>query len=222
MTPEMIGSRFPNIHETCSRYGLDIIKDRIPVAPAAHYMMGGVATDLWGCSSVPGLFACGEVACTGVHGANRLASNSLLEDLVFAYRIAGLLGHAMYPMPKADALAPAPRPNVPANTAPVQGILELQKLMTAHAGITRAGEGLEQALTRLKAMRVAPVPAASAPELHEWGAMHLAAGLILQAAFLRTESRGCHFRVDFPHPDSDWERRLYFSRGEEYAGVVVG
>ena len=220
MESDRIRNRFPNINETCRQYGLDISKDAIPVAPAAHYMMGGVATDLWGRSSLPGLFACGEVACTGVHGANRLASNSLLEDLVFAHRIAVLLAREPGTAPPLRVLTPAQRPRTPSHGDPARGIADLQGLMTGAAGITRTGEGLAQALACLRALSLAPTPLEAPVEEHEWANMILVANLILQAAFLRTESRGCHFRSDFPQPDPAWERRLRFSR-EDVAGSVA-
>jgi len=211
--PERIRNRFPNIAETCRQYGLEILRDQIPVAPAAHYMMGGVATDLFGRSSLPGLFACGEVACTGVHGANRLASNSLLEDLVFAHRIAGHLAEDRPAMPKPETLVPAPIPGAP-ESDPGAGIADLQRTMSAHAGIGRTGAGLTEALTHLRSQPLAPVILEAEPKRHEWANMLLVANLILEAAFLRTESRGCHFRADYPLPDESWKMRLYFSRAE--------
>lgn len=211
--PERIRSRFPNIAETCRQYGLEITRDPIPVAPAAHYMMGGVVTDLYGRSSLPGLFACGEVACTGVHGANRLASNSLLEDLVFAHRIAGLLDEQHTAMPSPETLVPAPIPGAPA-LDPAEGIADLQRTLSAAAGINRTGAGLTEALTHLRSQPLAPVALATEPKRHEWANMLLVANLVLEAAFLRTESRGCHFRADYPRPDEAWKMRLYFSRAD--------
>ncbi|MGE5528982.1 MAG: L-aspartate oxidase [Patescibacteria group bacterium] len=218
MTPERIRTRFPNIHETCRHYGLDITREPIPVAPAAHYMMGGIHTDLWGRSSVPGLFACGEVACTGVHGANRLASNSLLEDLVFAHRIAEHLAREAEAAAPAASLRPAPLPEIPAGITPEAGLGDLRRTMAAAAGITRNGKDLNQAMARLKPAPGSPVRPEAPPPVLEWANMSLVAGLMLQAAFLRSESRGCHYRVDYPEADPSWERRLYFSR----EGAVEG
>lgn len=215
---EVVKSRFPNIYETCRQYGLDITAEPIPVAPAAHYMMGGVVTDLWGRSSLPGLFACGEVACTGVHGANRLASNSLLEDLVFAHRIARFLAEEEPPRPSAAAIAPAALPAVPAGMDPEEGIAILRRTLSEAAGITRNGPTLAQALGSLRALPLAALGDGEPPKRYELANMLLVAGLILEAAYLRTESRGCHFRADFPKTDPAWERRLYFAR-EETKGV---
>lgn len=218
--PETVKSRFPNIYETCLQYGLDITREPIPVAPAAHYMMGGVVTDLWGRSSLPGLFACGEVACTGVHGANRLASNSLLEDLVFAHRIARCLAEEM-PPPFPDSSTPAPLPGVPADLETEEAMALLRRTLSEAAGITRNGPTLARALERLRGLPLAALAEGEPPKRYELANMFLVARLILKAASLRTESRGCHFRADFPKTDPAWERRLYFVRGEEDEGVSI-
>ncbi|MGE5552061.1 MAG: L-aspartate oxidase [Bacteroidota bacterium] len=217
MAPERIRTRFPNIFETCRQYGLDITKSPIPVAPAAHYMMGGVVTDLWGRSSLPGLFACGEVACTGVHGANRLASNSLLEDLVFANRIATLQAREPGDLPAAGDLRAAPCPDAPDGLEAERRIADLQRIMAAAAGIARTGDGLARALAEIRAWPLMPGSLTASPLQHELANMTLVSNLILEAAFLRTESRGCHYRADYPQPDPAWERRLYLARGREVA-----
>lgn len=215
LTPERIRQRFPNIYETCLKYGLDITAAKIPVAPAAHYMMGGVVTDLWGRSSLPGLFACGEVACTGVHGANRLASNSLLEDLVFARRISLFLEKETPGPPSWAEMTPAPAPDGMAVADHGDARLRLQGLMQSAAAITRTGIGLTDAMDTLRSQLYAALPLEAPVEAHELANMALISQLILQAAFLRTESRGCHYRADFPALDPAWERRIFFSRHQE-------
>src|SRR5437868_8554764 len=140
--------RFPRIYETCAQYNLDITKDLIPVRPAAHYLMGGVRTDLEGRSNVPGLFAAGEAACTGVHGANRLASNSLLEGLVFGARAAQAMSKQLREARDTHAAAveaTSPQPEFPVD--------ELKKLMWSKAGVVRNGTGLEQALEKINQWR---------------------------------------------------------------------
>ena len=218
LSAERIKSRFPNIYETCRQYGLDISTAPIPVAPAAHYMMGGVATDLWGRSSLAGLFACGEVACTGVHGANRLASNSLLEDLVFAHRIAMLLADKPLSLPDPERLLPVPEVRLPVTEDPHGLTKDLRQLMTNAAGIARTGGGLAAALDRSRSFKLETPAMDTSLASRESGNMLTVMKLILQAAFLRTESRGCHFRTDCPQADPIWARRLYFSRDADTLG----
>ena len=162
--------------------GLDPRTTPIPVAPAAHYHMGGIATDVWGRSSVEGLWAVGECASTGAHGANRLASNSLLEAVVFANRIAERLRDASPSSPTQAQPVAAPPP------LPALAHAELRGLMQAHAGVVREASGLSAALDRIDALC----------DAH--GACHalVAARLIVFAALARTESRGAHFRSDYP------------------------
>jgi L-aspartate oxidase len=186
--------RFPTILASCRSHGIDPVRELIPVAPACHYSSGGVWTDLHGQTSVPGLFACGEVACTGVHGANRLASNSLLEGLVFARRIAAHLANGLPALrePVADTRVPG---LVDADVVP-----ELQRVMTVGAGVIRSATGLSEAGATLGKLIEQP---AGEPGTPGWEATNLVtvASALIAAATAREESRGSHWRED--HPDRD-------------------
>ncbi|MBI3946269.1 MAG: L-aspartate oxidase [Armatimonadetes bacterium] len=207
-----IRERFPTISKTCDSYGIDITRQPIPVHPSAHYSMGGAATDVWGRTSVPGLYACGEVACTGIHGANRLASNSLLEGLVFGHRAA----HAILEeAPPLLHVAPARIDWHPARTDIEPTIRRLREVMWDNVGIARDAEGLRRALAALHELE----PAAAAPSLDprtaELRNMLTVGRLIAEAALVREESRGGHYRTDFPtHDDARWRRHILFVRGD--------
>jgi L-aspartate oxidase len=209
---EYVRRRFPTIAEACAQAGLDLATDRIPVSPAAHYVMGGVETDLDARTSIPGLLAAGEVACTGVHGANRLASNSLLEGLVFGARAAG----AMTDPPRAAALRPCDVTGW--QVGPHGGDAEpdpdqVRDLMWRHAGLLRERQSLEHAVSRLEGWAGAVAAAAAANERsHEFRRVQslVTVGLLIaRAALRRQESRGGHFRTDFPsHDDLHWRKHV--------------
>jgi L-aspartate oxidase len=205
-------SRFPQIYRFCDEHGLDLARDLIPVSPAAHYMMGGVRTGLWGETTVPGLYACGEVACTGVHGANRLASNSLLETVVFAKRIVQRTcrqpGEPLPPTPDAQ---PLPPPSASPAEAPPLSLAALQSLMWQYAGLRRDGRGLARLCAVLRLWETRLPPAQDRPS-HELANLLLCGRLLAEAALQRTESRGAHYREDFPQPDDAWRRHLVFRR----------
>ena len=207
-----IRDRFPNIHENCLGYGIDITREPIPVVPAAHYQCGGVETDGNGASSLSGLYAIGEVACTGLHGANRLASNSLLEACVLAHRCV-------------ESIAPSPAPagdewlrdlNVPdwtsGDAVDVDELVviyhnwdEIRRLMWDYVGIVRTTKRLQRAATRLRSLeheiRDFYWNFKVTTDLLELRNLCTVAGLIVDSALLRQESRGLHYTLDFPDPN---------------------
>ena len=193
--------RFPTVFELCMEEGIDPRREPVPVAPAAHYHMGGVAADLDGRSSLPGLWVVGEVARSGVHGANRLASNSLLEATVFGQR-AGESVRATRPAPvdetRALEAAAVPGP-VPAAEVTDPVVTELRRVMDERVGVVRDRAGLAAGIEVVEALATRLEPVAS-----EVRNMVDAARLIARAALVRTESRGAHFRSDYPAPDPAW------------------
>jgi len=194
--------RFPTILENCRQRGIDPVTDLIPVAPAQHYVSGGVRTDLWGRSSVPGLYACGEVACTGVHGANRLASNSLLEGLVFARRIVAAIEDDRHER------APARMPSGPTGLLPHAVRRSLQQVMDADAGVLRSAQSLADATEGLAELGTAR---GARPSTEDWETtnLHAIASVLVHHARLREETRGSHWREDFPERDDEhWRVRL--------------
>jgi L-aspartate oxidase len=201
-----IGARFPDHFPTvfafCQRQGLDPRSDRLPVAPAAHYHMGGVAVDLLGRTSVPGLWACGEAACTGVHGANRLASNSLLEGLVFAERVGqdvkGVIQSRCATMPSSLRLVDVRQISLPASEDDVV-ISQIRDIMWTHVGLVRTESGLVEAMGQLHELDMS-----GAVWTRRGQQMLTVAQLIAMAALAREESRGAHFRADYPEPAEAW------------------
>jgi len=193
--------RFPGIFALCTARGIDPRKDLIPVTPAAHYMMGGIVTDLIGHSSMPRLYAVGEVARTGVHGANRLASNSLLEGLVFAERVARDLSNAA-PLKSVPAVKKWQVPPLADRGAAHVAAERIRALMWQHAAITRTAKGLRTALEELAGIEQR-LPTGATEEVN----LVQTARLIAEAALMRKESRGGHYRSDFPRAKSVWRGR---------------
>jgi L-aspartate oxidase len=202
-------TRFPTIWRACSAVGLDPTHDWLPVAPAAHYLCGGVCTDLDGATTLPGLWACGEVACTGVHGANRLASNSLLENLVFAARVVeAIAAGKSAPDPTGvlrgidfrTARSHGTTPVKVAEGVPIRD--DLARLMTRDAGVVRSADGLGRATAELAAM----VPT----DIEEANLLAVSTALV-RAASARCESRGTHTRGDFPSPSPEYLGRFVFA-----------
>ncbi len=194
---EDVATRFPTITAYCRAAGIDPVTDLIPVAPAAHYASGGVRTDLVGQTSIPGLYACGEVACTGVHGANRLASNSLLEGLVFARRIAVEIAKEL--APQADPVLHDTPGFIKPGAETTAAREALQRAMTRGAGVLRSAASLEETASVLRDTRYC-----------DWELDNLltVAAALVAAASARRETRGCHWREDFPDADNRWRGHL--------------
>lgn len=207
---EKIKKRFPTISKTCAQYGIDIARQMIPVAPAAHFMMGGVQTNLDGETTIKGLYACGEVACQGVHGANRLASNSLLEGLVFGDRIVGRSrGYVAkaplrtdYHMQYEHLLDPL--------TGDIEDIKnKIREIMWEKVGLSRTEPELHHAIEWFENFAFILKHRAAGPEAMEMMNLYILGKIIAEAALLRRESRGGHYRQDYPErDDKNWQRHI--------------
>ena len=213
--------RFPNIHARCLQFGIDITKDPIPVVPAAHYMCGGVVVDDKGCSTLPGLWAVGEVTCTGLHGANRLASNSLLEGLVYGHRTAIAAREWLESTPEIELAGVSDwdvGEAVPSDEAVVvsQNWDEIRRFMWNYVGIVRTDRRLRRAARRIAMLQ---------DEIREYYWAHLVnrdmlelrniadvAELIIRCAGARKESRGLHYNLDYPHAGEEWQGDTRVSR----------
>ncbi|MFH1826793.1 MAG: L-aspartate oxidase [bacterium] len=217
---DKIKKRFPVIYKTCLEKGLDITKDKIPVAPAAHYSMGGIKTDVDGKTNVAGLFAAGECASLGVHGANRLASNSLLDGLVFGKRAALAAVNSQSPVPSPRSLTPACPAGRPHDSHPTPNYdlrrlkLIIKSTMWQNVGIIRSQESLQAALETINSVEVKLYQNPQSREEIELRNLTLLAKLITQAALDRLESRGAHFRSDFQETDDkNWQKHLVYQAG---------
>jgi L-aspartate oxidase len=214
---EFLKKRFPRIYETCESYGLDLASDLAPVCPAAHYAIGGVKSDVWGRTSLPGLYVAGETAATGVHGANRLASNSLLEGLVFGARAGqamskdapagkrhpGAMPGSPVPLPGNSSVARKESTKGAANSSPsCAALAKIRELMSREAGVLRSGKELADVVKQLETMELPTCekPTRAAYELRN---LHALALLIARSGLAREESRGSHYRADFPYRDDE-------------------
>jgi len=217
---DKIKKRFPKIYEECLKYNIDITKDKVPVTPAAHYFMGGVKIDTDGRTNIPGLYAAGEVSSAGIHGANRLASNSLLDGLVFGYR-AAVNAESYNRSQETDKTIESFRPELKEPIPPKLKSDEIKKLkqeiktlMWEKVGIVRSEKDLRSAIVELKKIdrKINYVPD-DKDEL-ELKNMATTSILIAQAAINRKESRGAHFRSDHPlQDDIHWRRHQVFKKG---------
>ena len=189
---DFLRHRFPTIYQTCERYGLNIANDPLPVSPASHYIMGGVRTDLWGRTTLPGLYAAGEVACTGVHGANRLASNSLLEGLVFGARAGEAASQESFKFQVSSFKSQPETLNLKPETQISTAVRKrVKRIMWERVGILRDRESLRRALQELETIAAGNLSTSSRNFV-------TLAQLITRGAIWREESRGGHFRTDFP------------------------
>ncbi|MDO8671406.1 MAG: L-aspartate oxidase [Dehalococcoidia bacterium] len=219
LDPTRIKARFPSIYRSCLGLGLDITVLPVPVAPAAHYLMGGIMTDQWGETNVSGLFACGESACTGVHGANRLGSNSLLEVLVFSKRIflktLSRDKNMDYRTAGSDGMLPPIQayvdPQVTQSKLVTANVSQeaVQTIMWENAGMTRSAISLDEASRQLDAISAATGEPIDRPS-YELDNLLLLGRILVHAAGLREESRGAHYRSDFPIESASWRRHIRF------------
>ncbi|MGG0821580.1 L-aspartate oxidase [Paenibacillus turicensis] len=207
-SPELIRHRFPTIYATCIQYGLDMTTDWIPVAPAAHYMMGGVKSDINGQTNLSRLFTCGEVSSTGVHGANRLASNSLSEAIVFGKRIATAIGE-LSPLSEKTLHISIKNDRKAGGAFASERRLKLQRIMVRLAGLKRSQAGLLQARTKLMKEQEWFQYDLHTREQWELANLLTSAQLVVEGALMREESRGGHYREDFPFRDDvKWKRHI--------------
>ncbi|MDR1616394.1 MAG: L-aspartate oxidase [Syntrophomonadaceae bacterium] len=214
---EQVDKRFPNIYQTCLRMGIDMKKDKIPVSPAAHFSMGGIETNTYGETSVKGLYACGEAACTGVHGANRLASNSLLEGIVFGNRIVERAEEILYrrQVSLKEIMDEFSENAVLAShnkaLAPGKAQYILKKIMWEKAGIIRTESDMKKAQAEIEALCSDISGQGDILDYYETVNMLTVAGVIIQAALWRQESRGGHYRQDYPQRDDiRWTKHMSF------------
>lgn len=204
---EFVRSRFPRVYTTCLQHGVDITAAPVPVHPAAHYSMGGVMTDLDGHTTLGGLYAAGEVACTGVHGANRLASNSLLEGVVFGRRAGRAMRIAEHAL---ASVAEVPG----AVLFPETAESHIREIAWSDCGIVRSGDGLRRACDKLESLSLAKL-SKTTREKYELRNLHTVALLIARCALAREESRGGHFRTDFPEARPEFQKHSFARKGEE-------
>jgi L-aspartate oxidase len=212
-----VADRFPNIYRTCQERGIEVLKDFVPVSPAAHYTMGGVETNTWGETDLYGLYACGEAACTGVHGANRLASNSLLEGIVFGQRIVDKVDEILYRRRVSieeiyagydnKLVYQSPQPLI----LPLEAKRRLQAIMWHKVGIIRNETDLKQANREIEHLYNHLAVGDNLLDYYEVINMLTVARITVQAALWRTESRGAHYRSDYPRRDeNNWKKHISF------------
>lgn len=208
-----VAARFPHIYRFCLDNGLDITKHPIPVAPAAHYFMGGIKVNTWGETNIKGLFAAGETACTGVHGANRLASNSLLEVVVFSKRIIEKTKSPDSNTQTGDFIKTEHHSlierDIPAKV-PAMSVSNLQLLLWDKVGILRSGEKMLDASKILHAWYTS-LPKPKDRSSYELQNLIINARLMTEAGLVREESRGAHYRIDYPKQSSEWQKRIIFT-----------
>ncbi|MGQ9707648.1 MAG: L-aspartate oxidase, partial [bacterium] len=215
---ERLRERFPNIYETCLGFGIDITREPIPVVPAAHYVCGGVVVNSWGETTVRRLFAAGECACSGLHGANRLASNSLLDALVFAERAARNATEKYPDYSQAPASLAQPKLNLKPKDKSDQEVVSivnrLRSIMWRYAGIVRSDQGLKQAEQELNGLvqDAVSIGRTNSVSILEMWNMLLVSRLVVCCARCRTESRGLHYNQDHPLPDERFECDTLISR----------
>lgn len=216
---DYLEQRFPTIYKTCLSYGIDMSKEFIPVAPSQHYSMGGIKTDEWGKTGIPGFYAVGEAACNGIHGANRLASNSLLEGLVFGHRIGKQITENLDILKKQYGKLPDIRfkGSFSKKDIDVESMIaDLQEMMIRNVGILRNGEGLQKGRQQVSNMSDAVKGAVCyGSRVMELKNMLMLSSFVIEAALLRQESRGAHYRTDYPNTDDEkWLINIVFSGGK--------
>jgi L-aspartate oxidase len=214
LKPDHVQRRFPRIYSTCMEYNIDIITEVIPIRPAAHYAMGGVRTDLSGQTSLSGLYAAGEAAATGVHGANRLASNSLLEGLVYGARA----GQAMRDNLRQGSPGLAPKKtassNGPVDSGIEEGISQVRDVMWNKVGIVRDRVGMREAIEKLQGLQ-SRIAHPSTRRAYEARNIVTSGLLVARSALAREESRGAHYRTDYPSHEDPKFLKHSVMRGEK-------
>ncbi len=217
---DYLEQRFPNIFKTCLSYGFDMSKDTIPVRPSQHYSMGGIKTDEWGATCIPGFYAVGEAACNGIHGANRLASNSLLEGLVFGRRIGRKIADHLDSNKQQQSKSLKVAYSRPFRSSSIDAeamIKALQELMQQNVGIIRNEESLLRAKHEISRMTEAVRDeVCDRVPMMELKNMLLLSSLVIESALMRKESRGAHFRSDYPDTDEiNWRHNIVFNGGDQ-------